>query len=397
MDTPQYLIIGGGMVADSAARGIREVDEDGSIVILSADVDEPYTRPALSKKLWTDDEFTWDKVPLGTAEATGADIRLETEVTAIDREARTVTTAGGDTISYEKLLLATGGAPRTLDGESDDRVIAFRSASDYHALRKRSGAGVRAVVVGGGYIGQELAAALVQNETEVTLVTPDETLGGSAFPADLAHRVEDRFRAAGITVRPGRRVESVSIDDHAVTLRLDDGTTLDANVVVTGLGVTPVTGIAEAAGLAVDDGIVVDERLRTADENIWAAGDVASYPDAILGRTRVEHVDNAEQMGRAAGRSIAGADEAYTHTPSFYSDVFEFSWEAVGTLDASLETIEDWTEELESGVVYYLEEGRPVGVLLWRTDGGTDEAREVLANPPADAADLIGRIRPGAA
>ncbi|RUR01530.1 NAD(P)/FAD-dependent oxidoreductase [Labedella endophytica] len=397
MDPVKYLIIGGGMVADSAARGIRELDEDGSIVVLSADVDEPYTRPALTKKLWTDEEFTWDKVPLGTAEATGADVRLSTEVTAIDRAARTVTTADGETVAYERLLIATGGTPHSLEGETDDRVITFRSAQDYHALRKRSGAGVRAVVVGGGYIGQELAAALIQNETEVTIVTPDETLGGSMFPADLAHHVEDRFRAAGVTVRSGRRVETVELDDHTVTLRLDDGTSIDANVVVTGLGVTPVTGIAEAAGLMVDDGIVVDERLRTTDEHIWAAGDVASYPDAILGRTRVEHVDNAEQMGRAAGRSLAGADEPYTHTPLFYSDVFEFSWEAVGTLDAELETVEDWTEELESGVIYYLDEGRPAGVLLWRTDGGTDEAREVLANPPADPAELIGRIRPGVA
>ena len=165
-------------------------------------------------------------------------------------------------------------------------------------------------------------------------------------------------------------------------------------MVVTGLGVTPVTAIAETAGLTVDDGIVVDEHLRTNDERIWAAGDVASYPDSILGRTRVEHVDNAEQMGRVAGRSLAGSDEPYAHTPSFYSDVFEFSWEAVGTLDPSLETVEDWVEELESGVVYYLTDGKPTGVLLWRVDGGTDEAREVIANPPADPADLIGRIRP---
>ena len=147
-------------------------------------------------------------------------------------------------------------------------------------------------------------------------------------------------------------------------------------------------------GIATGDGIVVDAHLRTDRAGVFAAGDVAEYPDRILGRRRVEHVDNAEQMGRQAGRNLAGAGEEYTHTPYYYSVVFGTRYEAVGTLDGSLETVEDWVEPLERGVVYYLDDDRVVGVLLWNIDDRTDAARAVLTEDgPVDRDALIGRIR----
>lgn len=180
-----YIIVGGGMVADNAAKGIREQDPTGSILVVGNDVDAPYTRPALSKKLWTDEEFTTDKVPLGTEE-TGATVVTGTTVTGLDREAHTITTDAGDTHTYRSLLLATGAAPAQLDLPPSERVVYFRTFADYRRLRALASEGTHVAVVGGGYIGTEIAAALSLNGVTVTLVTSDDVVGGHMFPETLA-------------------------------------------------------------------------------------------------------------------------------------------------------------------------------------------------------------------
>ncbi|GAA3332809.1 FAD-dependent oxidoreductase [Curtobacterium albidum] len=391
----RYLIVGGGMVADAAARGIREIDQDGSIGILSEEHDRPYARPALSKKLWTDPEFDWDeKVDLHTEE-TGATFVLGSAVTAIDRAAKTVTTADGQTHGYERLLLATGGKPRGLRGlEPSDRVLDYRSAADYRKLRAFADAGAHVAVVGGGYIGTEIASGVVQNGAKVTLVDPDETVGARMFPEGLAHAFQQRFVDHGVELRLGRRVESGTQTADGVTLTLDDGSVLEADAVVVGLGIEPQTQLAADAGLTVDDGIVVSSTLVTDDESVFAAGDVAEYPDRILGTRRVEHVDNAQQQGRQAGRNLADADETYDHTPMFYSDVFDMGYEAVGQVSTKLHTVEDWQEPNVTGVVYYLDDDDTVrGVLLWNVWDKTDDARKVLAEAHALTRDMLpGRI-----
>ncbi|WP_082487415.1 NAD(P)/FAD-dependent oxidoreductase [Leifsonia sp. Root112D2] len=391
-----YVIVGGGMVADAAAHGIREHDAEGTIGILSEDVDPPYTRPALTKKLWTDPDFTWDKVPLGTAEQTGAEVRLQTRVTAIDRDARTVLTDAGETVGYGRLLLATGGHPKHIDLPDDDRVIFFRSANDYRRLRELASRHPHVAVIGGSFIGTELAAALVQNECEVSLLYPEETLGGSMFPSGLAARFEDAFASAGVHLRAGVTVDEGHVENDAIVLHCSDGSALTVDAVVSGLGIEPAIDLAEAAGLQTDDGIVVDGRLQTADPSVYAAGDVASYPDVILGRRRIEHVDNATAMGHAAGRAMAGESQPYTHTPYFYSVVFDISYEALGSIDAELETVEDWVDPLNVGVVYYLNKGVVAGVLLWNVPERRDAARRVLASARSLTRDnLPGLITPG--
>lgn len=386
-----YLIVGGGMAADAAARGIRELDGTGSIGIVAAEQDPPATRPALSKKLWTDPGFAFEQIWTNTEQDTGATRYAELRAVSIDRATRTVRTADGRELGYTSLLLATGGTPRTLDLPADDRVIDFRTVEDYRRLRARSGHGRRVAVVGGSFIGTELAAALVQNETRTTLVFPDDVLGGAVFPADLAARFQRLFADAGVELLPGVRVEGGHLDPEAVTLELSDGTTTRAPTVVVGLGIRPNDDLAKAAGLAVEDGVVVDDRLRTSDPLVFAAGDVASYPDAILGRRRIEHVDNATHMGHQAGRNMAGADEPYDYTPYFYSVVFGNRYEAVGTLDASMTTVEDWTPGGHAGVVYYVDGGRVAGVLLWNVDDARDAARDVIAHA-TDTQALHGRI-----
>jgi NADPH-dependent 2,4-dienoyl-CoA reductase/sulfur reductase-like enzyme len=412
----RYLLIGGGMASDSAARGIRERDISGSIGLIGAEADAPVSRPDLSKALWTDPEFTFDKVWLNTAEDTRAELHLGTRAVALDRVAKRVETDSGDVYHYEKLLLATGSAPTRIDLPDDDRVIYFRTVEDYRRLRRWAGGDRRVAVIGGGFIATEIAAALAQNETAVTLIFPDELLGGSVFPSDLARHLELLYRAAGVELIGRSRIERGYATDDEILIELPDGRVIGADAVVLGLGVTPEIALARAAGLSVGDGVIVDQMLQTSDPSIWAAGDIAAYPDAILGQVRIAHVDNATEMGRQAGRNLAGAAEPYDHTPLFYSDLFTEGYEAVGRLDSRLALIEDWQGaeaggSVWSGVVYYWDgdrsaagaptpdsdsssTGRPLaGVLLWNRDGGTDQARELIAAPPADPGALRGRIR----
>ena len=393
MTSYDHLIIGGGQVADDAARALREHGATGSIGILSSDEDAPYTRPALTKKLWIDPEFGEDAVPLGTAEDTGAELRVRTVVTAIDREAKQVELEGGERIGYGTLLLGTGSEPRRLEGPEDERVIHFRSFADYRTLRHLVTDGTRAVVVGGGYIGAEIAASLSQNGAHVTLVFPDDVLGASQFPPSLAERYQKLFTDHGVELLPGRRAEKVTVQDDAdVGVTLDDGTAVGGDVVVIGLGAEPRLDLARQAGLEVAEGVVVDEHLRTSDPAIWAAGDIIEYPDAILGRTRIEHVDHARESGAAAGRAMAGSDAPYDHTPYFYSMVYGVRWEAVGTLDPSLEMLEVHHDTQRSVVHYLDDQGRPVGVLMWQIDGARDAARTVIADGITDRDLLRGSI-----
>ncbi|MDT9592534.1 FAD/NAD(P)-binding oxidoreductase [Nocardioides zeae] len=395
-----YVIVGGGMSADAAAKGIRELDRDGTIAVLGEEPTPPFPRPALSKKLWTDPDFGLDDAALATADSTGASVRLDTAVEVLDAEARTVTTAAGEQYAYGRLLLATGGRPRQVAGlEPGPRVLYYRTLTDYHRLRELAASHPRVTVVGGGWIGTEIAAALVQNGCTVTLVHPDGVLGASFLAPTLAQRYEDLFRTHGVQLLPGRRATGGRSEGDAVHVDLDDGTTLDSDVVVVGLGIEPAGELATAAGITTaDDGsVIVDSHLATSAPGVWAAGDVATYPDRILGRTRVEHVDNATTMGTVAGRVLAGSGESYDHTPYFYSEVFGTRFEAIGTLDPSAPLVEDHLND-ERSVVYHLsQDGRKVvGVLLWQVEDGLDEARTVLARQPvatgAGLEDLVGRI-----
>jgi len=389
-DSYDYLIVGGGMVADNAAKAVQKVDPNASIGIISSDQDEPVTRPALTKKLWTDPDFEFDQVWLKTVEQTGAQLLTRTVVTSVDPDAHHVT-AGDHTIGYRKLLLATGGEPTRLDLPDDDRIIYFRSVNDYRRLRGFADQGARIAVVGGGYIGTELAAGLVQNGASVIMIYPQDLVYGSQFPRHLAEHVTDLYRGHGVELRPETKITGGSVEPTRIRLTTDAGGTIDADAVVVGLGISPRTELAEKAGLAVEDGVIVDQYLTTSDPDILAAGDIASYPDPILGRQRVEHVDNANAMGTQAGRNLAGAREPYDYTPYFYSELFGNRYEAVGTLDATADTVENWPDdqgEQQQGVVYYLDDqGGVSGVLLWNVEDQTDRAREVIKKSRSDRLD----------
>ncbi len=380
----RYLIVGGGMTGDSACRGIRDHDASGTIGMLAAEPHEPYARPPLTKGLWAGKEES--SVFRGTPDL-GVELHTGRRVVGLDLDARSTTDDTGETHAYEKVLLATGGTPRRLPS-GDGEVVYYRTLDDYRRLRGLARDGLRVAVIGGGFIGSEIAAALAMNRCDVTIVFPGDGIGARLFPADLAAFVNDYYREKGVTVLAGQQVEKVT--PGVVTTK--SGTTIEAEVIVAGLGIVPVTELAEAAGLEVDDGILVDEYGRAGGrDDVFAAGDVARFPVPALGGTRrVEHEDHANTHGRAVGANMAGAREPYDHLPFFYSDLFDLGYEAVGDVDSHLDVVAEWSEPNRKGVVAYVDgDGRARGFLLWDVWGKVDSARELIrTGTVVDAADL---------
>jgi 3-phenylpropionate/trans-cinnamate dioxygenase ferredoxin reductase subunit len=386
----QHLIIGGGMTAAAAVEGIRESDPDGTIALISAEADRPYNRPPLSKGLWKGDP-TLDGIWSDLSDQ-GVTLRLGHTAQTLDPRAREVRDDKGLAYTYDNLLLATGGAPRRLPFGGND-IIYYRTLADYRRLLALAQTGDRFAVIGGGFIGSEIAAALTMLGKRVVLLFPQPTIGARIYPPDLAEFITAYYRERGVNVRAGASVTGVIRRAGGLIVQTDSGEIGPVDGVVAGLGIAPNVALARAAGLEVGDGILVDECLRTSAPGIYAAGDVANYPDAHLGRRRVEHEDNATAMGRHAGRAMAGHAAPYARLPFFYSDLFDLGYEAVGELDVTAETYADWREPYREGVVYYLRDGRVRGVLLWTVWDQVDEARALIAEPgPFTATDLQGRL-----
>src|SRR3954449_264198 len=359
----RYLIVGGGMTGDAVARGIREVDADGSIGLVGAESDPPYKRPPLSKGLWSGGDEA--KIWKNTADA-GVELQLGRRIVELDLDARRATDDQGEQYEYEKLLLATGGSPRRLGGDDGD-VIYYRTLDDFRKLHGEVGEGTRVTVIGGGFIGSEIAASLTGVGAKVTMIFPEPTIGFRLFPRGLGDFVTDYYREKGIDVQAGGSVTNVA--------------DLDAEVVVAGLGIVPNTELAERAGLPVDNGIVVDEYGRVGGrDDVFAAGDVANYPSPVLEkRFRVEHEDHANTHGRVVGANMAGANTAYDHIPLFYSDMFDLGYEAVGEVDSRLAMVETWEDENRKGTIAYVDDdGKPRGFVMWNVWDKVDSARELI-------------------
>jgi len=391
----KYVIVGGGMTADSAVRGIREVDPQGTIALFTSEAYPPYNRPPLSKKLWKGKPL--DSIWRNT-ESLNVVMFLGRTVTAIDVAGKTVSDDHGQTHSYEKLLLATGGTPRRLPfgGEA---VNYFRTLDDYQRLRLWSEKGAKFAVIGGGFIGSEVAAALAMNGRQVVEIFPEEGLSARIFPPDILDYLNKYYQEKGVHLMPKHNVTGIDLQELAFLVHTQDlaGQAVDVTVdgIVAGIGIVPNTQLAEAAGIQVQNGILVDEALQTSAADIYAAGDVANFKDATLQvRRRVEHEDNANIMGLITGRNMAGRAEPYHYLPYFYSDMFDIGYEAVGELDARLQIVADWEEPYKKGVLYYLKEDRLRGVLLWNVWEKVDAARELIRKAEAvDAESLKGKIR----
>ena len=386
----RYLIIGGGMTAAAAADGIREVDSTGTIGLISAEPDAPYNRPPLSKALWKGEplETIWRKTENKRVEMHLCHIVKEivpTQKRVVDDEEKVFT--------YEKLLLATGGKPRRLPF-GDGQIIYFRTLSDYRRLRALTETGRRFAVIGGGFIGSEIAAALALNGKEVVMIFPGKDIGDRLFPRALAEFVSNFYRNKGVELLAGEKIIGLEARGNERVLKTSTDRETVADCVVAGVGIEPNVELAQSVGLKMENGIVVDEFLRTSHPDIYAAGDVAAFYSPALGkRIRVEHEDNANSMGRLAGRNMAGKSEPYDHLPFFYSDMFDLGYEAVGEVDSRLETFADWKRPNEEGVIYYLENDRVRGVLLWNVWEQVEAARQLIAEPgPFKVEDLEGRL-----
>ena len=370
MHTTKYLIIGAGMTGDMAAKGIREHDSEGAITMIGADPHPPYKRPLLTKGLWqgAPEEKLWREPAQDVELVTGR------RIVSLDLAAHTATNDAGEEYGWEKVLLATGARPREVPGA--EGVVWFRTLDDYRRVREVAGEGAHVVVIGGGFIGSELAASLVGNGCRVTMLFPEPGIGHRLFPTGLSASVTDYYREKGVDVRAGEMVSAAS----GTRVETQSGLELDADAVVAGLGVIADTELAEAAGLEVNDGIVVDEYGRVpGHDDVFAAGDVARFPVKALGvALRIEHEDHANSHGHAVGANMAGAEAPYDHLPFFYSDLFDLGYEAVGLVDSRLEAVEDWQEPYRKGVVTFVEDGKPRGVLLWNVWDKLDEARDLI-------------------
>lgn len=390
-----YLIIGGGMTGASAVTGIKDVDPSGSIGLISAERHAPYDRPPLTKGLWKDasiDEI-WREM-----QEEGVTLHLGRVAVSVDVAGKSVQDDQGNVYKYEKLLLATGGTPKELPVDSD-RIIYYRTLDDYRTLREMTGEDKRFAVIGGGFIGSEIAAGLAMNDQAVLMILPEIGIGGHIYPEGLSRFLNDYYTEKGVEVVAGEMVSEIKDQGNQILVTTQGGKEYLVDGVVAGIGIIPNTELAQSIGLEVKDGVVVDRNLLTSDPNIYAAGDVASYYIPELEQyARIEHEDNANSMGEAAGRNMARQHmgmhpSEYQYLPFFYTDMFDLGYEAVGELNSDYDMVEDWLDQYNKGVVYYLKAGRVCGVLLWNVWGQVEEARKLIANPgPFEADDLKGRL-----
>jgi len=397
MESFKYVIIGGGLAGGRACQGIRREDAEGSVALITAEEHGPYQRPPLSKGYLTGTEDL-SKVLLKSDDfyaENQIDLLTGVRVTEIRPDAHQVVLEDGRTVAYGKLLLATGGRAWRLPlrGSNLGHVYTLRTIEDSDAIRRAAQPDARALVMGGSFIGSEAAASLAQRGVRVVMVFPKSRLLKRVAPEELSTLLQHKFESHGVHILPGTTAESLEGDDKIERAVLDNGESLDVDLAVMGVGIRLNTELARAAGLAMreDGAVVVDEFLRTSDPDIYAAGDIAAWPDPTFGKQlRVEHWDVAYNQGMRAGRNMAGLAKPYTVLPYFFSDLFDLSFEVWGDLSAWDQTVRRGTLEGGSFAFYYFHQGRLVGVLAL---GRPEDEREpmqalVKARPTYDAVAL---------
>ncbi|MEC7763767.1 MAG: FAD-dependent oxidoreductase [Pseudomonadota bacterium] len=338
--TDPIVIVGASHAGVQLAQSLRTEGCDVPIRLFSDEPFLPYHRPPLSKAYQIDPEARVMALrPESFFETSSVDLRRATRVTAIDRAARTVT-AGGETFDYGTLVLATGAVPRRLEIESD-RVLYLRDRADADGIRAHLRTAQRMIVIGGGFIGLEVAAIAAKLGLSVTVIEAQPRLLARVAPPELSAHVAHQHKAAGVGIRTGAGVADVTESGGEVQVTLTDGTTLAADVVLVGIGSLPNTGLAEAAGIdAGPQGIVVDAHLRTSDPNVYAIGDCVSFPCVQSGQMeRLESVQNAADQARSLAATLIGAPAPYTALPWFWTDQYDMKIQMAGLPGAGSTTI----------------------------------------------------------
>jgi 3-phenylpropionate/trans-cinnamate dioxygenase ferredoxin reductase subunit len=395
MKKTKYLIIGGGMAADSAVRGIRSIDQEASISLISNESVPPYNRPPLSKGLWEGKSI--EKIWRHT-EKQHVDISLDTEIVNLNLSSKSVSDNLGNEILFEKVLLVTGTSPRKFPFGGDS-INYLRYLKDFENLKLVVDQKDRFTVIGGGFIGSEIAASLSLLGKRVTIIFPERWMNQRIFPAEISSHIHDVFIQHDVNIMAGISVTGLEEQGEEKIVHLNTKEGISQNLisdgVIAGLGVIPNTKLAQDAGLAVENGIRVNSHFQTENAYVFSAGDVANYPDYYLKKNRrVEHEDHANMSGMLAGKNMTGAGQSYEYLPYFYSDLYDIGYEAVGELDSSFDVIIDWEEPFKKGTLYYQRELKIVGVLFWNNWGKLDKAREIiLKGKNFSKNDLFGLIR----
>jgi 3-phenylpropionate/trans-cinnamate dioxygenase ferredoxin reductase subunit len=329
-----FVVVGGGLAASNAVEQLRADGFDGAITLFAEEPHLPYERPPLSKGVLLGNDAPDSVFPHPAAwyDEHEVDVWTGTPVTGLDAGRHTVTTAAGEQ-HYDRLLLATGSTPRRLPmaDESGAEAHYLRTIEDSAALRAAFAPDRRVVVVGGGWIGLEVASAARQAGSAVTVVESFELPLLRVLGPEIAKIFADLHTEHDVDLRLSATLASLEASGPQTVVRLEDGTRLEADVLVVGIGVSPNTELAEMAGLAIDNGVLVDARLTTSDSDIFAAGDIANHDHPTLGhRVRVEHWDNAIEQGKAAAKAMLGNGSGYDRLPYFFTDQYDLGMEYVG-------------------------------------------------------------------
>ena len=358
------VIIGAGECGGRAALALRDLGYEGPVTLVGDEPHLPYERPPLSKEAMT------GEAPAIKAIATDAlfaerSIRHihSVRAVAIDRAAHAVRLSDGSSLAYGKLLLATGSVPRKLPMPGlGPRCIYLRTFDDALAIRAHLGAGNRVAIIGGGFIGLELAAAARKLGATVTVIEAQLRILMRGVPAEIAEIIRKAHEAEGVSIRAGQGIAAIVGEGAEVGITLADGQKIVADLMVIGIGAMPVTTLAAEAGLTIDNGIAVDDRLQTEDPDIFAAGDCCSFPLAIYGgrRVRLEAWRNAQEQGALAARNMLGADEAHAAVPWFWSDQYGLTLQIAGLSDEGRTSVRRDLDD-DAFILFHLaEDGRLV-------------------------------------
>lgn len=384
------IIVGGGLAAARTAEQLRRSEYAGAITIVSDEDHLPYDRPPLSKEVLRAET---DDVTLKPAEfyaENNITVLLGNGAKSVDTEAKTLTLADGSQLGYDELVIATGLVPKRIKSFPDlPGIHVLRNFDESLALRAEAATASRAVVVGAGFIGCEVAASLRKMGVDVVLVEPQPAPLASVLGEQIGDLVTRLHRAEGVDVRCGVGVSDVSGDDRVRKVTLSDGTELDADIVIVGIGSHPATEWLEGSGLEIDNGVVCDEGGRTSAPNVWAIGDVASWRDDVGGQVRVEHWSNVADQARVLVPTMLGQEPpAAVSVPYFWSDQYDVKIQALGEPEAT-DTVHIVEDDGRKFLAYYERDGVVVGVVGGGFPGKVMKVRAKIA-AGAPISDLIG-------
>src|SRR5215469_3517897 len=366
MNQSNIVLLGGGMVAGYAAKQLVELGlPKGELAILSADNVVPYERPPLSKSFLAGKDSE-DAIKINSEDfykKHGIELRLECEVASVNVKRRQLILNDADEFEFRKLIIATGARPRTLNipGSKLKNLFYLRTMNDSKRIRDAAEKAKRAVVIGGGFIGMEVAAVLAQKGIEVVLVLNDDRVFRRLFSPEMSSFFETYYAPRGVRLIKSMSVTQFRGDGAVQSVVLRDGQTIQCDLVVAGIGVQPAIEVVTNSGLEVCDGILEKEYLETSHPDVFAAGVVANYQDVLFGkRRRVEHWDNAVSQGQYCSRSLMGDKTPFRHVPYFFSDVFDLSYEYWGDSSSADQVIHRGDTSSNSFSVWWLYQQRVV-------------------------------------